>query len=501
VNLATRARMRPVLYPVGILAGFVLFLLVNWGVSPYSAGRPLLIALAVGLALPWLFGLLVGDRHRAGLLAALVVLLLLAGQSPIAAALIAGVFLILLAESWTGRGRSRRIRWPVITRAMSAVSAILLVAIGILAVQNGGIVRIPRDLVAEAPVGRFGSPAMATTQPLPSVYLILLDGYPRADKLMTEFGIDNGSFVQALRERDFTVAERSRSNYVVTALTLASMFSGGVPSGGDVDSAEFRIAATSYINEGAILQRFRDRGYDIVAFSSGFEGVALRRADRFVDTGQLNEFEWELLQLSGLLPVLDIVHPTLLADQHRARIVAMLDVARDVAAHPAPRPRLAFIHVPSPHSPQVFGPSGEAIEIRGLQVPFDDSEEQWLLGLEEYARRLAGQITFLNSQVLELVDAVGREEPGAVVVVFSDHGSGVREVATTAAATDPDLRTANLLAVRSPGQPGLIDDRSTLINVLPRILRAYTGSGPQDVPETIYGQPVDGRPAVFERPD
>jgi len=493
--------MRPVLYPVGILAGFVLFLLVKWGVSPYSAGRPLLIALAVGLALPWLFGLLVGDRDRAGIFAILGVMLLLAGQSALAAALLAGVCAILVAESRTGRGRRRRIRWPAITRAMSAVTAILLVAIGILAAQNGGIVRIPHDLVAEAPIGRFGSPANAATDPPPSVYLVLLDGYPRADKLMTEFGIDNGPFVQALRERDFTVAEQSRSNYVVTALTLASMFAGGIPSAPDVDSAAFRIASASFINDGPILEAFRDRGYDVVAFASGFEDVALRTADRFVDTGQLNEFEWELLQLSGLAPVLDVVQPTMLADQHRARVVATFDAAMSIVAEPAQRPRLAFVHVPSPHSPQVFGPSGQPIEIRGLQVPFDDSDEHWLLGSEEYGRRLAGQITYVNGRVLGLVDAIVQADPKAVVVVFSDHGSGIREVATTAGGTDPDLRTANLLAVRSPGQRGIIDDRSTLVNLLPRILRAYTGLGPEDVPETVYGQQVDGQPVVFDRPD
>jgi hypothetical protein len=51
---------------------------------------------------------------------------------------------------------------------------------------------------------------------------------------------------------------------------------------------------------------------------------------------------------------------------------------------------------------------------------------------------------------------------------------------------DADLHTANLLAVRSPGSSGIIDDRSTLASALPRLLRAYTGIGPPDMPETIF---------------
>jgi hypothetical protein len=89
-----------------------------------------------------------------------------------------------------------------------------------------------------------------------------------------------------------------------------------------------------------------------------------------------------------------------------------------------------------------------------------------------------------------------------VIVAFSDHGSGVREDPGDLRAVDPDLRTANLLAVRSPGRAGIIGDRSTLANVLPRLLRAYAGIGPPDMPETIYVSAEHPTVAtVFVRPD
>lgn len=493
-----RLRIRPVLYPAGLLVGFVLYLVVQTGVSPWAAGRPMLAAVGLGLVLPWLFGLLTGDRDQAGVLAIIVALLLLAGQQPLAAMLLLGLLIAVATEPrWRG-GRARGIRWPVITQAMTAVAAVVLVAVGITSLQDGRVVRMADDLVAEAGFGRGTPAAQAGRDDLPSIYLLLLDGYPRADKLAIEFGIDNSQFISELRSLGFTVADRSRSNHVATDLTLASIFNGSAPADLEISSAEYR----PHINEGAVLHAVRDLGYEVVSVSSGVEGVSLRRVDRFVDTGQLNEFEYNLIRNSGLVPVLDVLAPTLHADLHRARIDSTFAELQRLAAEPSQRPRFTFAHVLSPHSPQVFDATGSPIEIRGFAVlSYPDRRELEILGREEYVRRLGGQITYLNSRVLGAVDAIVRSDGRAVIVVFSDHGSGIRELHLTGQ-SDVDLRTANLLAVRSPGASGIIDDRSTLVNVLPRILRAHAGSGPADMPETIYGlNDVNDISVVFERPD
>jgi len=126
---------------------------------------------------------------------------------------------------------------------------------------------------------------------------------------------------------------------------------------------------------------------------------------------------------------------------------------------------------------------------------YADSVDIAQLGRAEYVRRLDGQIAFINTRTLDLADRIIARDPTAVVVVFSDHGTGL-------AMADADLRTANLLAVRSPGRTGIIDDRSTLANLLPRLLRAYAGTGPPDVLETIYAWADEpGRSFIFERPD
>ena len=116
--------------------------------------------------------------------------------------------------------------------------------------------------------------------------------------------------------------------------------------------------------------------------------------------------------------------------------------------------------------------------------------------------RLQGELQFLDERTLLAVDTIVKADPCAVVVVFSDHGSGAPSRVQGAVEPYPDLRTANLLAVRSPGKSGIIDDRSTLANLMPRLLRAYTGTGPADVPETIYAWTGDSATSFFfQRPD
>jgi len=505
VSLRARARTFPALYPAAILVAFVLNFMVETAVSPYAAGRPLIAALLVGLALPWLVGLATGDRDLAGIVGVVLVFLLVAAPAP-AAAVLCVVALALVALQRQLARRRTVVRpgpdrlWPTVTRILTAGALILLVAVGVKAVQLGRVQTAVHDLVAEFPV-RAPAAVATSTADLPNIYLVLLDGYPRADKLRSEFGIDASGFTRALDERGFVVATHSRSNYTSTRLTLAQMFNYSpridIATGTEGGPRPWR----QYINEGRFFSDIRGLGYEVVAVSSGFENVALRQADRFIDTGQLNEFEWVLAQMTGVRVAADALYPTALADHHRARILNAFDVTVDVAREAPAGPRFVFTHVMAPHSPQVFAADGSAVNSPGFAL-FDDLEEVSALGLAEYARRLDGQIAFINAKVIDLVDRIVAADRDAVVVVFSDHGSGTSTYGDDPSGWDADLRTANLLAVRSPGRSGIIEDRSTLANVLPRLLRAYAGIGPPDVPETIYAwTELPGASFVFERPD
>jgi len=355
VSFRARARMRPVLYPAAILVAFVLNLLVATDVSPYAAGRPLIAAVAIGLLAPWLAGFATGHRDRAGLLGAIVVLMVLSTGTPAVLVLcIIAVALVglqpRLARRPLATTASVRDLWPVATRVLSIGAVILLVAVGIKAIQLGRVETFATDLVAEAPFRSHQITVGATPRGAPNMVFILLDGYPRSDKLLSEFGIDNSAFINGLRARHFVVADRSRSNETSTTSTLAQMFN--FESASQIASSLNGAAPPSRvtINDGAFFGDLHRLGYQTVAVSPGFEDVALRRADTFIDTGQLNEFESVTVQVAGLSSLADAVNPNLAADQDRARTLDAFRVAEAQAQGLGADRKFVFVHV----SPRIY---------------------------------------------------------------------------------------------------------------------------------------------------
>jgi len=195
VSIWARARTRPVLYPAAILVAFVLNLLVATGVSPYAAGRPLIAAVAIGLLAPWLAGLATASRDRAGVLGAIMVLMVLSAGTPTVIVLcLVTLTLVSLQPHLERRGRTlaanARDPWSLATRVLTMGAVILLVAVGIKAVQMGRVEVFAQDLMAESPLRSRTVMSSPTAPQAPSMVFILLDGYPRADKLQSEFAIE-----------------------------------------------------------------------------------------------------------------------------------------------------------------------------------------------------------------------------------------------------------------------------------------------------------------------
>ncbi len=63
----------------------------------------------------------------------------------------------------------------------------------------------------------------APSESLPDVYLIVLDGYMRADAMKQDLDFDNGDFINGLEALGFYVADCSRPNYPYTLGSLAAV--------------------------------------------------------------------------------------------------------------------------------------------------------------------------------------------------------------------------------------------------------------------------------------
>jgi len=229
-----------------------------------------------------------------------------------------------------------------------------------------------------------------------------------------------------------------------------------------------------------------------VAVASGFEEVAPRRADVYIDGGELNEFEISLLSSTFAGDVLNVVAPDFASGQQRDRIRFNLGVLGDVAGRSMPR-RLVFVHVPAPHQPTVFGPGESGVPVPITPHFFADSPLERDEDPVEFADRYRAQLPVLNSLVLAAVDDILEcSKVPPVIILFSDHGSAsaVDWNANQPDEADPARlleRTGNFFAALTPGRTDVFPNDISPVDIFRLLYDAYLG--------TDYGRatpPVEG---------
>ncbi len=278
------------------------------------------------------------------------------------------------------------------------------------------------------------------SDPLPDVYYIILDGYPREDVLLSEYQYDNTGFIRDLEFLSFTVAEESKSNYSLTALSLASSMNMNyldalvyLP-----ESENSRYLLEPYIKDSQVRNIFEDMGYQIVAFESGYGYTEIKDADLYLEPGPvgftglqgltgLSAFEMMILETSVGRVVLDgsIALPRFLKSTislpyriHRERILFTLDALEEIPE--VPGPKFVFAHIDSPHPPYVFGPEGELIENTSAFTLREDLVG-WTISNPDQA--FVNQIKYLNSRIIPMLEEIiERSDVPPVIILQADHG-------------------------------------------------------------------------------
>ena len=479
------------LYPALLAATLIVVLLNVGGVSPFSTGRPMLLAVIAGLLLAGLGRLLLGDRDRGGFFAALWVLAVLGGDDPRLALMVGAATLLLLAERYLLPKARQTVRWSRIGTIFTRLVLVFALAVGIQSIQTGALARAIRSMTQETVVQTLAA-KVAPDSSDPDIYMILLDGHARADVLADVFHTDGSAFTHALAADGFTVAPRSRSNYTQTGETLSSMFSQAqlrdVPHMADLlsqtEDEPPGAIVRDVVNDNATWTFLRGRGYEIDAVSSGFEQVALREADRFVDTGQLNEFELAVLKRSIASRILDVLAPDAVSVPQRDRIRGIFDAIATAPSWIGAGPQFVFAHVPSPHPPWVFHADGSPRTV-ALGEWLAETPASTGLTIPQLEAGYADQVADVDRRMLEALPkldaAIAARGRPAVVILFSDHGSWIG-----ADGGDIRLRFKNLLAVRSSDGKVAFEPNLTLVNLFPSLFQQLFGTEWDRRPDTQY---------------
>ena len=130
---------------------------------------------------------------------------------------VAGILVVRLL--WR---RAPRLSRRSLTTFLNRGAGLLLVAAFLTGFMRGSMAAVLEDLDQGIPLSDWAGSGTADQGSGPDIYLILLDGYPRADVLEYAFDIDNSGFVEGLEERGFHVAEESHSDYIWTHVSVPS---------------------------------------------------------------------------------------------------------------------------------------------------------------------------------------------------------------------------------------------------------------------------------------
>lgn len=334
------------------------------------------------------------------------------------------------------------------------------------------------------------------------IYYIVVDGYGRLDVLSRIYDFDNTDFIEFLRNEGFYVAEESRSNYIQTALSLASSMNLNYIN--DLSA----VLGEDSTNVGPLKARIQNNfamsflernGYRLMAFNTGLVATSIEDVDVYLpsennpfilsslpETWSLYPFESFLLETTAapaLLNLLTQSHGSYiesiadpLYEVHRARINSTIQAISKVPEMPGVF--FVFAHVVAPHPPFVFGPNGESVNPDRPYGLFDGSDFISHGGtIEEYIAGYRDEVVHLNT-LLEraIAEIIATSDPLPIIILQADHGPASHLIWDSPSLSDIEERISILNAYYLPdGGKDLLYPSISPVNSFRLVFSQYFG--------------------------
>ena len=333
-------------------------------------------------------------------------------------------------------------------------------------------------------------PHTAPTPPpetLPTIVHLVLDGYARDDILATRFGTGRAPLTGSLKALGFHVVPRARSNYIQTALSLASTLNLNylrvLP---ELRRHYDRTPLLRQIQSSRAVDRLRAAGYEIVNFPSGYDftdeiGADVRLAPRVFN--ELSANQWERSWIGTLAG-----GGRGEAANHVRRIETVFRELPGLYARSA-RPRYIFAHVVAPHPPFLFDEQGPLRKPVAFNL-MDGSHCVGPGGTAQAAYRAAylAQLRYIASATETVMHRLlATASRPLVILLHADHGPGAGLRWESREASDVAERLGILCALRFPdGDYADIPDDLSPVNLFRIVFNRHLGTSYPLLPNQSY---------------
>ena len=277
--------------------------------------------------------------------------------------------------------------------------------------------------------------SVASVEPRPDIYYIILDAYGRADILQTIYEFDNSSFLDALKARGFYIAEEASSNYIQTMLSLSSSLNMDYIQSLKADGADIenRGDLISILENSKVRSILAQNGYQTVSFRNEYKAT-MPNANIYYDDSEtgflypVSAFESILIDhtMARVLTVLPAFHKALIEmpyDTHRHYILSSFSMLQKTPLLDGDY--FIYAHIIAPHPPFVFDENGVPLP---HNEPFKLADANHFIKDHSRKNYIAGyrqQIQYVNTLVLETVDIIlNQSKTPPIIILQGDHGPG-----------------------------------------------------------------------------
>ncbi len=272
--------------------------------------------------------------------------------------------------------------------------------------------------------------SISQTEAKPDIYLIVLDGYNRADVLQSYFNYDNTSFINQLKELGFTVADCSMSNYNMTNLSLGSELNLNYMDAffPIEEMSNYEVKANWIFKNSLVRRSLEASGYRTYTYKNNvYPWMNWENVDYQLSPIEQNNFIKEITAFEKLFiestifkivtlhypGILDTVHvdPTYQFDS-RSISNFIFDTLPQIASEPAPK--FVYAHLIVTHTPFYFTSNGDLLKQKFRETPLDKN-----VFIEGYGY----QVDYVNKRIIETLKSILENSKSELIIILqADHG-------------------------------------------------------------------------------